>query len=492
MKNPRNIIKGYGSDRVYSRVKMLFVLLLQISIALMAVSSINVALPSIEQGLGATDSDLQWVLSGYALTFGITLVPAGRAGDLLGRGSFFVIGVGLFAFASLAAGLAPNPEVLNVARLVQGVGAGISSPQTTGMITQYFSGGGRAKAFALFGLVVSASVAVGPLLTGIIIQWFGAAGWRFSFLLNFPLGVAAVVLGLIWFPFNGERQRKAARKAGVVEHLKIDLDPVGATLLCLAVLCVMLPFMVKTGPSFLLLIVAAGLVMAWLKWEERYKDRGGAPIVDLVLFEYRNFSYQTIISGTMFLGSTSIFALLAIYMQSGLHVNALATGLIGLPNALVSAVFSMLAGRWAMRNGHSLIVGALASMMLGIVASTLVAWLVASRGISFWWLALPLVLIGIGNGTMGSANQTLSMADIPPSAGGTAGGIKQTAERISTAVGNAMLTGVLFALVPIVGWTAAFNWAYAVTAVIIGIALAVAIKDRREQGPGLHREPVAS
>ncbi len=491
MKNPRNIIKGYGTDRVYSRVKILFVLLLQLAMALMAVSSINVALPSIEAGLGATDSDLQWVLSGYALTFGITLVPAGRAGDLLGRGSFFVLGVGLFALASLAAGLAPNPEVLNLARLVQGVGAGISSPQTTGIITQYFSGGGRAKAFALFGLVVSASVAVGPLLTGVIIQWFGSPGWRFSFLLNFPLGVLAVVLGLVWFPFNSERKRKADRKAGVAEHLKVDLDPVGATMLCLAVLCVMLPFMVKTGPSFLLLIVAAALVVGWLKWEERYKDRGGAPIVDLVLFEYRNFSYQTIISGSMFLGSTSIFALLAIYLQSGLHIDALSTGLIGLPNALASALFSVLAGRRVMRQGHSLVVGALASMVLGIVSSMLMVLLIADQGLSYWWLALPLVLIGIGHGTMASANQTLSMADIPPSAGGTAGGIKQTGERISTAVGNAMLTGVLFALVPILGWTAAFNTAFAVTALIISISLAVAIKDRRDQGPGLHRELVA-
>ena len=209
-----NLIRVEGTDRVFRRGRILIVLLIPIAMALVAVSSINVALPSISSGLGATDTDLQWVLSGYALTFGISLVPAGRAGDVLGRGAFFVIGLLLFSVASLACSLAPTPEFLNVARFAQGIGAGLYNPQTMGMIQQYWRGMERARAFALFGMVVAVSVAVGPVLAGFIIQAFGPEiGWRASFLINFPLGLIGCVLALRWFPFGKERQRRAAKKA---------------------------------------------------------------------------------------------------------------------------------------------------------------------------------------------------------------------------------------------------------------------------------------
>ena len=109
MADDPNLIRVEGTDRVFRRSRILVVLLIPIAMALVAVSSINVALPTISHTLGATDSDLQWVLSGYALTFGISLVPAGRAGDVLGRGTFFVLGLLVFSLASLACGLAPNP-----------------------------------------------------------------------------------------------------------------------------------------------------------------------------------------------------------------------------------------------------------------------------------------------------------------------------------------------------------------------------------------------
>src|SRR5699024_11469612 len=106
--------------------------------SLISVSIVNVALPAIQQGLDATDSSLQWVLSGYALTFGVVLVAAGRAGDIMGRGGLFLFGVLVFTLASIASGLAPNDKALNIARFVQGVGSGLLNPQGLGMIQQYF------------------------------------------------------------------------------------------------------------------------------------------------------------------------------------------------------------------------------------------------------------------------------------------------------------------------------------------------------------------
>src|SRR5690625_5587737 len=144
------------------RGRMLLVLLTAIFMSLIAVSIVNVAVPSIQYGLGASDSDVQWVLSGYALTFGVVLVAAGRAGDLVGRGGIFIIGVTVYTLASVMAGFAPSAEALNVARFVQGVGAGLLNPQGVGMIQQYFLGPERGRAFGYFGATVGVAVALGP------------------------------------------------------------------------------------------------------------------------------------------------------------------------------------------------------------------------------------------------------------------------------------------------------------------------------------------
>ncbi|MPV37831.1 MFS transporter [Georgenia subflava] len=463
--------------------------------ALVAVSSINVALPSISQTLGATDTDLQWVLSGYALTFGISLVPAGRAGDVLGRGRLFVIGLLVFSLASLACGLAPDPQVLNVSRFVQGVGAGLYNPQTMGMIQQYWRGMERARAFALFGTVVAVSVAVGPLLAGSVIEVLGPeVGWRATFFINFPAGLLGCALALRWFPFETERRRRAAKQAAMEARRtgtpallreRIDLDPVGAVLLALAVLCVMLPFM-SDGGGLVWLLLAAGvaLLVLWVRWERLYRRRGRAPMVDLTLFSFPSFSHGTAVAGSFFLGSTSIFVVVAIYMQNGLGASALETGLIGLPNAVVSAFASIRAGRHALTRGRTIVIRSLCFVLVGLALSVVVAVLIERYGIAFWWLALPLMLCGVGQGGLGSANQTLSLEDVPTRYGGTAGGVKSTAERIGTAIGNAMITGVFFAVVGADAWQAGFAAGFAAVAVCLLLSLAIALRDRRVSGEG--------
>lgn len=477
-----NIITVDGTDRVFHRLKVLFVLLLPLAMSLMAVSSVNVALHTIETGLGATASDLQWILSGYALAFGISLVPAGRSGDALGRGSVFVVGLAVFVFASLACGLAPTPLFLNLARIAQGIGAGIFNPQIVGMIQQYFTGGGRAKAFALFGLVISVSVAVGPIVAGAIIDAVGpATGWRWAFLFNIPLGVAGIILAIAWFPFAMERKRHALRRAGGDAPIqRVDLDPVGSVLLALGVLCVMLPFMVHDLPVVWVLLPLAGLVFAaWVRWERRYLAGGGEPIVDLGLFRYASFRNGTLVSGTMFLGVATTFVVVALFLQSGLGVSPLQTGLIGLPNAVASAYFSMWAGPRVMTSGRRIVIAALTALLLGTLLAIGVVWLIVAQGVSFWWLAAPLALNGAGMGLMTSANQTLSLEDVPVRGGGTAGGVKLTVERVATAIGNAAITGVFFMAHALQGWPTGFAAAFGVVALCLVVALGIAIHDAR-------------
>src|SRR3954466_11591459 len=166
---------------------------------LLDVSIVNVALPSIRDDLHLSSSELQWVLSGYALTFGLLLVPAGRFGDARGRRNAFIAGLAIFTLASAAAGLATGPLWRVVPRLVQGAAAGVVNPQVSGLIQQLFEPAERGGPFGPLGATIGVSTAVGPLLGGLLIAVFGAAdGWRWIFYINVPIGLVAIVLGARW------------------------------------------------------------------------------------------------------------------------------------------------------------------------------------------------------------------------------------------------------------------------------------------------------
>ena len=210
-------------------------LLIPAFVSLLAVSSVNVILTSVSHSLEAGSSGLQLVISGYALVFGVLLVPAGRAGDVLGRGRLFAIGMFIFGVGSLASGLAPNIVMLNLARLVMGVGSGLLNPQVTGMIQQYYAGEARGRAFGLFGGVIGVSVAVGPVLSGGLIGWLGADwGWRASFLINVPFALVGVWAARRYLPASawggrgaGGRPPHSAPASGA-GRIGMDLDPVGS------------------------------------------------------------------------------------------------------------------------------------------------------------------------------------------------------------------------------------------------------------------------
>ncbi|MBM7825655.1 MFS family permease [Arcanobacterium pluranimalium] len=491
LKNSR-YIKVDGSKRVYDRNRILIVLLVSLMMSLLQVSSVNTALAAMQESLKATDSQLQWVLSGYTLAIGITLVPAGRLGDMLGRSFMFSLGLAIFTVSSLALGFANSAVELNLLRFVQGLASGIFSPQITGLIIQYFNGRSRAKAFAYFGLVVSMSVAAGPVLSGLFIAFFGAdMGWRLSFAFNAPLGIIGLLLALYWLPFKTERklfsrksktpQRspKGNEKAipeqpakstheSTKHRNKIDLDPVGMCLLGIAVLAIMLPFMVK-APGWKWFIIVAGFALLglWSAWEHYYKKRGNLPMVDLDLFRIKSFSYSTGISALQFLGAPSMFVVLAIFLQDGLGVSALASGLVTLPNALISAYAAMWAGKRSYDHGRGIQAIAIALILFGALGMVIVVWSV-HHGASFWWFALPLVFTGFGGGAMGSANQTQAMIDVPASYGGTAGGVIQTAQRMATAIGTALVTAIFFATR---GTPANINWYFGIATAYVVIAM---------------------
>ena len=214
------------------RWRALAVVLVAGFMVLLDVSIVNVALPSIAAGLHADDSDLQWVVSGYALAFGLVLVAGGRIGDARGRRPTLMLGLAVFTLASAACGFAQNPLMLIVARLIQGLGGGLVTPQNSGLIQSLFRGNERGRAFGLFGAVVGVSTAIGPLLGGLLIQLGGTAeGWRWIFFVNLPVGIVAMILAVKTVPHR--RRQKGERT---------DYDPVGAVILGVATVLVLLPF----------------------------------------------------------------------------------------------------------------------------------------------------------------------------------------------------------------------------------------------------------
>ncbi|WP_291524688.1 MFS transporter [Branchiibius sp. NY16-3462-2] len=453
---------------------------------LLDVSIVNVALPAIAKGIHASSSDLQWIVSGYALTFGLVLVPSGRLGDVLGRRTMFIIGVLVFGVSSLACGLAPNPTVLVIARLVQGVGGGILNPQVSGLIQEMFSGAERGRAFGLLGATIGISTAVGPITGGAILSWLGDdAGWRWIFLVNIPIVIAAVILARLWLPPAKQKLRE----------LTADLDPVGVLLLGATVVLLLLP-LVQNGqrgsqalPWWLAVIgVVCGAGFVW--WERRYRAQGGDPLVDLSLFSVPGYTPGAVIGTVYFAGFTGIFFVLTIHFQESLGYSPLLAGLAVTPFAAGSAVTSALSGRLVARFGRALITGGLLLVLIGLIAVDVV--LVNVHGSRTGWaLFLPLLVAGLGSGFVISPNVTLTLNDVPVRRAGTAGGMLQTGQRIGTAAGIALVGSVFFSSGT--GGPGGHDGASAairVTALLVLVALVASLIDLRNRAhPHGRHEP---
>jgi EmrB/QacA subfamily drug resistance transporter len=475
---------GYTPDP--RRWRALSVCLVGGFMALLDVSIVNVALPSIREGLDASDSALQWVVSGYALAFGLLLVPAGRFGDMKGRRNAFVAGVALFTLASAAAGLAQSALWLVIARIVQGAAGGIINPQISGLIQQLFRGAERGRAFGMLGATVGISTAIGPLLGGLLIQAAGTAeGWRWVFYVNVPVGALAIALAYRFIPKFCDDQRR-----------KESFDPVGVVLLAAGVVLVLLPLIQEeawVGQSKWLLLAAGVAVLAgFVAWERRYARRA-RPMVDLNLFRRRSYALGALLGLAYFAGFTAIFFIYTLYLQQGLHYTALQAGLATVPFALGSAASASLGGPIVTRVGRTLIAIGLGLVLIGLVGVEIAVELVPG-GHDGWATALPLLVAGIGSGLVIAPNQTLTLAEVPVAGAGSAGGVLQTGQRIGAAVGIAVVGAVFFASIADSGGDFALGFRHGlwVTIGFVVLSLVIALIDvyaSRRAATGRHAAP---
>lgn len=417
------------------RWRALWICLIAGFMTLLDVSIVNVALPSIQRGTGATPADVSWVVSGYALTFGLALVPSGRLGDDYGRKRMFLVGLLLFVVTSAVCGAARGPEWLVVARLAQGVAGGVLNPQVIGVIQQLFTGRERGRAFGFFGATVGLSTAVGPLLGGLLIQVFGESeGWRFVFYVNLPIGVLALLAGARLLPRDeGSRQRRMP-------------DLLGIVLLGLAVVSVMLPLIEDeqstSEPHWWLMGVGAVLLLLFGLWERRRDRRGRQALVKLRLLTVRSYAMGALVGLVYFAGFTGIFLIMTLFFQQGLGYSALEAGAATLAFAIGSAIAAGVSGRYVHRFGRPMVVLGMVVVALGLGASAFLMW-DWTGGAEALVLAGPLFVAGFGSGLVIAPNQTLSLEEVPPAEGGTAAGVFQTGQRVGSAVGTA-LGGSLF------------------------------------------------
>ncbi len=473
-----------------NRWKALGVCLAAGFMTLLDVSIVNVALPSIHTGIGAGENELSWIVSGYALTFGLLLVPAGRVGDARGRRSTFMVGVGLFTLASAVCGFAPNATVLVIARLVQGLGGGLVTPQVNGLIQQLFRGAERGVAFGIFGGVVGISTAIGPIVGGLLIAGFGEdSGWRYVFFVNLPIGVLTMLLALRYIPHN---------PAGEGARTKHDLDPVGVLLLGLTVLFVIFPFIEQQQWHSvlrpLMFPVAAVLAATFIWWDLRYLRRGREPVVNLRLFAIPSYRNGVLLGMVYFAGFTGIFFIYAQALQEGLAYSALMSGVASLPFAIGSGASAALSGKVVTRFGRPLVVIGAVLVLIGALGMAWAAHVVTGTGLG-WAAALPLLVAGIGSGLVISPNITLTVAEVPVSQAGVAGGMQQTAQRVGSAAGIAITGSVFYGVLQSTGGAGRPDFgaalvhgmlivaAFVAAAMLLGIIEVVGLRmrDRRPQ-----------
>ena len=445
--------------QVQNRRMVLGIILATYLMIVLDASVVITALPQIHSGLHFSTADLSWVQSAYALTFGGLLLLGARAGDVLGRRTVFVLGIGIFTFASFWGGLAQSPPELLAARAVQGVGGAIAAPSALALLTTNFpEGEERTRALAAYSAVVGAGGSVGVLLGGLLTELIS---WRAALLINLPVGAALMYL--------------APRHLAETERQPGRLDVAGAVTSTLGMTAGVYGFVRAAtdgwGDSLTVASFSAGLILlATFVLTER---RAVQPITPLRLFASRERSGAYVARMLVVGGMFSMFFFLSQYLQGVRGYSPLATGIAFLPMTLVMFSMVRVVPRLTARFGNTPL------LMAGVSLAALgMSWL-SRLDIAtpfFPGIAVPLVLMGIGMGAALTPLTAAGITGVEPGDAGAASGLVNAAHQLGGSLGLSVLVTVFAA-----GDSGAgrFALAHGVSAAITGSAvfltLAVAI-----------------
>jgi EmrB/QacA subfamily drug resistance transporter len=453
-----------------SRWLALYVLCAGMLMIVLDITIVNVALPSIQDDLGFTQSNLAWVVNAYLVPFGGLLLLAGRLGDLLGQRRVFLAGLAVFTSASLLCGLSQSQEMLIGARFIQGIGGALTSAVILGMIVTMFpEPREQAKAIGVYGFVASAGGTIGLLIGGVLTE---AIAWHWIFFINLPVGIATAVMA--------RRLIADSRGIGFGE----GADILGATLITGGLMLGTYTILGveehgwTAAQTLVLGTISLALGAGFLIRQARIAN----PLMPLRLFRSRNVSGANALQMLLVAGMFSMFFLGALYMQRILGYDPLEVGLAFLPATLVMGTLSLgYSERLIMRFGPR------AMLIPGMVLIGIALLLFARTPVDGSYLAdilAPMLLIGVGIGISFPSLMTLAMSGATPEDAGLASGVVNTSAQVGGAIGLAVLatlaaerTSTLEA-----GGTAfkaalnsGFHLAYVVGAGLVGVALLIAI-----------------
>ncbi len=424
------MLMSMNSDTHNSRTRWIALIVLCLGSLMIVLDTtiVNVALPSIRQDLGFSETSLAWIVNAYMLTFGGFLLLGGRLGDLFGHRKLFLIGIVLFVFASLACGMANSRILLIAARAVQGLGGAVVSAVALSLLMNMFTEEGeRAKAMGVYGFVSAGGGSIGVLLGGVLTS---TLNWHWIFLVNIPVGILVFILSLLILP--------APQNLATSRHI----DVAGAVTVTTSLMLAVYAIVNGNGAGWtsgitLGLLAAAALLMALFVWIE---SRIHSPLVPLSLFRLRNVTVSNIVGVLWAAAMFAWFFLSALYLQLVLGYSPLMVGLAFLPANLIMAAFSLgLSAKIVMRFG---IRGPL-SIGLFLAASGL-AWLGrAPIGGHYVLDVLPsMIVLGVGAGTAFNPMLLAAMSDVPPDESGLASGVVNTSFMMGGALGLAILASL--------------------------------------------------
>lgn len=411
-----------------SRWLALFTVCLGYLMIVLDVTIVGVALPSIREDLGFSESSLAWVVNAYLLTFGGFLLLAGRLGDLFGHKRLFLIGIAVFALASLGCGLATSQAGLVGARAVQGLsGAIVSAVALSLIVTMFTEPADRAKAMGVFGFIAAGGGTIGVFVGGILTE---ALNWHWIFLVNVPIGVAVIVFATLALPQT--HLGPASRRVDVAGAFTVTAS------LMLAVYAIVNGNEAGwTSARTLGLLAVAGVLLVWFLAIEA---KTPAPLMPLGLFRHRNLTTANVVGVLWAAAMFAWFFLSALYLQLVLGYSPLQVGLAFLPANLIMAVFSVgLSAKLVMRFGFR---PPLASGLL-LAAAGLALFAQAPVDGVFLTDVLPgMILLGVGAGMAFNPVLLAAMGDVKPSEAGLASGVVNTSFMMGGALGLAILASL--------------------------------------------------
>jgi EmrB/QacA subfamily drug resistance transporter len=414
----------------------LIVLLLASFMNLIDVTIVNVALPSLQQNMGADPSQIQWVIAAYVLAFALGLLPFGRLGDIVGRTKMFLIGVSLFTLASAFCGLAPNIEMLIAARVLQGLAGAIMTPQVLAIATVTFPPEEKGLAFSLFGLSAGLAAVTGPIAGGLLIGadlW--GLDWRPIFLVNVPVGILAVVAGWFLIP----------RTPG---HPDLKNDYVGIGLFGLASVALVYPLIEGRSAGWPLwawaMMVASVVFAALFVWWERRRAVANLPqLLNFGLISNGNFLLGMLITTIFASGIPAMFMVISLLLQSGYGFTPLESGLTNTPFSVGVLVISLISGRFGTNYLRTRLALGAGLLVIGIGWLDLV---ISGLGatLDHWTFLPPLFIAGLGLGLGFSGLFQSVLAGVPPRDAGAGSGALQAFQQIGGAIGVALVGEIFF------------------------------------------------